>query len=69
VSRPVEVGDVVAPGSPLFELVDMNRLYVKVFVPEPEVGKLRLGAAAEVSGATVRAVLTPRRRQPLTRQP
>jgi hypothetical protein len=27
------------------------------------------GASAEVSGATVRAVLTPRRRQPLTRQP
>ena len=48
VSRTVEVGDVVGPGSPLFQLVDMNRLYVKVYVPEPEIGKLRLRAAAEV---------------------
>jgi HlyD family secretion protein len=49
VSRPVEVGDVVSPGSPIFQLVDMSRLYVKVYIPEPEIGKLRLGARAEVS--------------------
>jgi HlyD family secretion protein len=48
-SRPVEVGDVVSPGSPMFELVDMNRLYVKVYVPEPDIPKLRLGDPADVS--------------------
>jgi HlyD family secretion protein len=47
-SRPVEVGDVVSPGSPVFQIVDMGRLYVKVYIPEPEIGKLTLGARAEV---------------------
>jgi HlyD family secretion protein len=48
VSRPTEVGDVVSPGSPIFQVVDMTRLYVKVYVPEPDIAKLRLGDAAEV---------------------
>ncbi|HZT75490.1 MAG TPA: efflux RND transporter periplasmic adaptor subunit [Vicinamibacterales bacterium] len=48
-SRPVEVGDVVSPGSPVFELVDLRRLYVKVYVPEPDIPKLKLGDRADVS--------------------
>jgi HlyD family secretion protein len=48
-SRPVEVGDVVSPGSPVFVMVDMNRLYLKVYVPEPDIPKLKLGDAADVS--------------------
>ena len=48
-SRPVEVGDVVAPGSPIFVMVDMNRLYLKVYVPEPEIPKLKLGDEADIA--------------------
>jgi HlyD family secretion protein len=48
-SRPVEVGDVVSPGSPVFVMVDMNRLYVKVYIPEPDIAKLKLGDPADVS--------------------
>jgi HlyD family secretion protein len=48
VSRPVEAGDVVNPGTPIFQLVDMNRLYVKVYIPEPEIAKLKLGDPADV---------------------
>jgi HlyD family secretion protein len=48
VSRPVEVGDVVSPGSPVFQMIDMNRLYVKVYIPEPDVARLRLGDPADV---------------------
>ncbi len=48
-SRTVEVGDVVSPGAPMFRLVDLNRLYVKVYVPEPEIPSLRLGDPADVS--------------------
>ena len=48
-SRPVEVGDVVAPGSAVFVMVDMNRLYVKVYVPEPDIPKLRLGVSVDVT--------------------
>lgn len=48
-SRPVEVGDVVGPGAAVFVMVDMNRLYVKVYVPEPDIPKLRLGDRVDVS--------------------
>jgi multidrug resistance efflux pump len=48
-SRPVEVGDIVSPGSPVFVMVDMNRLYVKVYIPEPDIAKLKLGDPADVS--------------------
>ncbi|MDW7997833.1 MAG: efflux RND transporter periplasmic adaptor subunit [Thermodesulfovibrio sp.] len=47
-SRPIEVGEVVNPGTVLYVLVDLNRLYVKVYVPEPEIGKLKLGMPARV---------------------
>jgi HlyD family secretion protein len=49
ISRTAEVGDVVSPGSPIFQVVDMNRLYVKVYIPERDIGKLRLGDSGEVS--------------------
>lgn len=44
----VERGQVVAPGSPLVTFVDMGRLYVKVYLPEKEIGKVRLGNPARV---------------------
>jgi HlyD family secretion protein len=47
-SRTVEVGDVVSPGSPIFVMVDMNRLYLKVYIPEPEIPKLKLGDSAQI---------------------
>ncbi len=48
-SRPVEVGDVVSPGSPIFVMVDMNRLYLKVYIPEPDIPKLKLGDPADIT--------------------
>lgn len=48
-SRTVEVGDVVNPGSPIFVMVDLSRLYLKVYVPEPDVPKLKLGDPAHVT--------------------
>lgn len=38
-SRPVETGEVVNPGTVLYVVVDLNRLYVKVYVPEPDIGR------------------------------
>ena len=48
-SRLVEVGNVVNPGGPMFQIVDMSRLYLKVYVPETDVGKLRLGDRADIT--------------------
>lgn len=47
-SRPVETGEVVNPGTVLYVVVDLNRLYVKVYVPEPDIGKIKLGLPARV---------------------
>lgn len=43
-----EPGEVIAAGSPVFELVDLDRLYLKVYVPEVQIGKLRLGLPARI---------------------
>lgn len=47
-NRIVDVGEVVAAGAPLFELVDLDRLYLKVYVPEVQIGKVRLGLPARI---------------------
>ncbi len=47
-TRMVDVGEVVAAGAPLFELVDLDRLYLKVYVPEVQIGKVRLDLPAKI---------------------
>jgi HlyD family secretion protein len=49
VSRVATPGEVVQAGTPLLVIVDLQRLWLKVFIPEPEIGKLRFGAVARVS--------------------
>ncbi|OQW33172.1 MAG: secretion protein HlyD [Nitrospira sp. SG-bin1] len=47
-TRMVDVGEVVSAGTPLLELVDLDRLYLQVFVPEIQIGKLRLALPARI---------------------
>lgn len=47
--RQLDVGDTVAPGIPVFSVVDLNPVKVKVGIPEAEIGKVREGDRAEVS--------------------
>ena len=47
-TRMVDVGEVVAAGAPLLELVDLDHLYLKVYVPEVQIGKLRLDLPARI---------------------
>ncbi|MBW1967103.1 MAG: HlyD family secretion protein, partial [Deltaproteobacteria bacterium] len=42
-TRIVDTGEVIVAGSPLFDIVDLDRLYLKCYVPEKQIGKLRLG--------------------------
>lgn len=42
----VETGEVVAAGTPLITFVDMARLHVKVYLPEQDIGKVKLGDSA-----------------------
>ena len=46
--RLVDVGEVAGAGAPLLDIVDMDRLYLKVYVPEKVIGKVRLGLSARV---------------------
>lgn len=47
-TRMVDNGEMVAAGSPLYDIVDLDRLYLKVYVAEKEIGKVRLGLSAQI---------------------
>lgn len=47
-TRTVELGERVNPGTPLFTLTDLNKLYLKIYIPEPQIGKIALNQRAEV---------------------
>jgi len=47
-TRMVDIGEVVTTGAPLFEVVDLDRLYLKVYVPEIQIGKIRLNLQARI---------------------
>lgn len=47
-NRMVDVGEVVTAGAPLLELVDLDRLYLQVYVPEVQIGKVRLDLPARI---------------------
>jgi HlyD family secretion protein len=44
--KAVEEGEYVAPGQTVAVLVDLSRLEITVFIPERDIGKVRLGNAA-----------------------
>ncbi len=47
-TRMVDAGEVIAAGTSLLELVDLDRLYLKVYVPEVQIGKVRLNLPARI---------------------
>jgi HlyD family secretion protein len=47
-TREIEPGEVVSPGTPLFTMVDLNQLYLRVFINETDIGKIRLGQEARI---------------------
>lgn len=48
VARPASLGEVVAPGMAIVDLADLDRLFVKVYVPEAQIGQVRLGLPAMI---------------------
>ena len=47
-TRMADSGEVAAAGSVLFTLVNLDHLYLKVYVPEALIGKIRLGLPAKI---------------------
>ena len=46
--KAAEVGEFLQPGSIVAVLVDLSQITLKIFLPEAEIGKVKLGAAARV---------------------
>jgi HlyD family secretion protein len=47
--RDAEPGEVVAVGTPVITMGDLDGIWLEAYLPEPELGKVRLGQAAQVS--------------------
>jgi len=52
--RQAELGEVVSPGTPIVTLADLDHLWVRVYIPEPDLGKIQLDQAVDVRTDTSR---------------
>ncbi len=50
--RNAEPGEVVTAGFPLIRMADLSSVWLKVYVPETELGRVKLGQPAEVTADT-----------------
>lgn len=48
INKLVEEGEMVAVGTPVATLIDLSDIYVKVYIPEKDIGKIRLGNPARI---------------------
>ena len=48
-TRNYEVGEMVQPGQPVLTLADLQKPWVEIFVPEPEIGQVHPGDAYDVT--------------------
>lgn len=44
-----EVGEIAAPGVPVVTLADLRQMWLRLYLPEPDLGRVKLGAEVEVS--------------------
>jgi|JI9StandDraft_1071089.scaffolds.fasta_scaffold06230_4 HlyD family secretion protein len=47
-TRNYEEGEVVMPGAPILTAADLSRVFIKIYIPERELPRIRLGQKAEV---------------------
>src|SRR5437870_3382376 len=47
-TRAAEPGEVVAPGTPIVTMLDLSKVYLRGFVPEGDIARVKLGQAARV---------------------
>jgi HlyD family secretion protein len=47
-TRTAEPGEVVTPGTAIITLIDLSRVYLRGFVPEGQIGKIKVGQPAHV---------------------
>lgn len=47
--RQAEVGEVVSPGTPIVTLADIDHVWLRAYVNEPDIGRVRFGQAAVIT--------------------
>src|SRR5262245_32848756 len=47
-TRTAEPGEVVTAGTPIITLIDLSRVYLRAFVPEGPIGRVRVGQRGRV---------------------
>jgi HlyD family secretion protein len=47
-TRSAEPGEVVSPGTPIMTIVNLSHVYLRAFIPEGEIGRVRAGQTARV---------------------
>jgi multidrug resistance efflux pump len=50
--KSAELGELVMPGTPIVLLRPLGQVWLRVYVPEPELGRVKLGQSAEVTSDT-----------------
>jgi HlyD family secretion protein len=50
--RQAELGEVVSPGTPIITLADLDHIWLRVYLPETDLGKLHWGQDVEVRADT-----------------
>jgi HlyD family secretion protein len=50
----VEPGEIIAAGTPVVTIADLQNAWLKVYVPETDLGRVKLGQAAEIRTDTYR---------------
>jgi len=44
----VRPGDLIAPNTPVATLLERDQIYVRIYIPETEIGRVQLGQKAEI---------------------
>ena len=47
--RKAEVGDTITPGTPIFQMVDTDRIWVAAWIDETKIAQLREGQPAKIT--------------------
>ena len=50
--RHAEIGEVMAPGTPVVTIADLDRLWLRGYISETDIGKIKLGQPAEIRNDT-----------------
>ncbi|MFN3476405.1 MAG: HlyD family secretion protein [Candidatus Methylomirabilales bacterium] len=45
----VEPGEMIAAGTPIVTIADLQDIWLKIYIPEPQLGRIKLGQTAEIT--------------------